>query len=102
MGFQVIVKQTPPEVAIASPVLSERLGGIVFGSDQGMVGQFNEVIARHTADELEKRQIKSGRSNKKTSTSWLSVHASQRGWKKPATLLKTISPSQALSWPLRL
>jgi F-type H+-transporting ATPase subunit gamma len=58
LGFQVIVKQMPPEVAIAMPVLSERLGGIVFGSDQGMVGQFNEVIARHTVDELKKRQVK--------------------------------------------
>jgi F-type H+-transporting ATPase subunit gamma len=58
MGFQVILKQKPSEVIMAEPVVSEHLGGIVFGSDQGMVGQFNEVIARHVATELKKKQIR--------------------------------------------
>jgi F-type H+-transporting ATPase subunit gamma len=57
LGFQVLLKQTPEGVAIAPPVLNERLGAIVFGSDQGMVGQFNEVVARHAAEELEKRKV---------------------------------------------
>ena len=58
MGFQVILKQKPSEVIMAEPVVSEHLGGIVFGSDQGMVGQFNEVIARHVATELKEKQIR--------------------------------------------
>jgi F-type H+-transporting ATPase subunit gamma len=58
MGFQVIFKQKPSGVIMAAPVVSEHLGGIVFGSDQGMVGQFNEVIARHAATELKERQIR--------------------------------------------
>ena len=57
MGFQVILKQKPEGVTMARPALNTRLGGIVFGSDQGMVGQFNEVIARYAATELEKRQV---------------------------------------------
>jgi F-type H+-transporting ATPase subunit gamma len=57
MGLQVLLRQKPPEVAISEPVISGRLGAIVFGSDQGMVGQFNEVIAQHVASELDKRQV---------------------------------------------
>lgn len=56
LGFQVLLKQKPPGVGLTQPALNERLGAIVFGSDQGMVGQFNEVIARHAAQELEQRK----------------------------------------------
>lgn len=58
MGFQILLKQKPAEVALAEPVLTDTLAAIVFGSDQGMVGQFNEVIAQHVATELEKRQVR--------------------------------------------
>jgi F-type H+-transporting ATPase subunit gamma len=58
MGFQVLLKQKYEGITMAKPAPSERLGGIVFGSDQGMVGQFNEVIARYTAAEIEKGQVK--------------------------------------------
>lgn len=61
LGFQIVLKQRPEGVALAPPVSNERLGAIVFGSDQGMVGQFNEVIVRHAAKELETRNI--GREN---------------------------------------
>jgi len=57
LGFQVLLKQKPPGVGLTQPALNERLGAIVFGSDQGMVGQFNEVIARHAAQELEQRNV---------------------------------------------
>ena len=58
MGFQVILKQKPSGVTMAPPVMGEHLGGIVFGSDQGMVGQFNEVIARHAVAEIKERQVR--------------------------------------------
>lgn len=58
MGLQVILKQKPEGIRIAEPVLKERLGAIIFGSDQGMVGQFNEVIARHAVREINKLQVK--------------------------------------------
>jgi F-type H+-transporting ATPase subunit gamma len=61
LGFQIVLKQRPEGMALAPPVPNNRLGAIVFGSDQGMVGQFNEVIARHAAKELETR--KAGRGN---------------------------------------
>ena len=57
LGFQVLLKQKPPGVVLTQLALNERLGAIIFGSDQGMVGQFNEVIARHAARELEQRNV---------------------------------------------
>lgn len=58
MGFQIILKQKPREVSMAQPVLNGRLGAVVFGSDQGMVGQFNEVIARYAANKMDKLRIR--------------------------------------------
>jgi F-type H+-transporting ATPase subunit gamma len=58
MGFQIILRNKPHGVTIAQPVLSERLGAIVFGSDQGMVGQFNEVITHHAANEMDKLEVR--------------------------------------------
>lgn len=57
LGFQVVMKQKPPGAALVQPALNDRLGAVVFGSDQGMVGQFNEVIVRHALGELRKRQV---------------------------------------------
>ncbi len=57
LGFQVMLKQKPPGVGLTQPALNEGVGAIVFGSDQGMVGQFNEVIARYAAQELEERKV---------------------------------------------
>ena len=57
LGFQIVLKQRPQGVALAPPALNNRLGAIVFGSDQGMVGQFNEVIARHAAGKLKTRKV---------------------------------------------
>jgi F-type H+-transporting ATPase subunit gamma len=57
LGFQVMLRQRPPGVRLSQPALNERVGAIVFGSDQGMVGQFNEVIARYAAQELEERKV---------------------------------------------
>lgn len=59
-GLQVVLKKRPEGIRIAEPVPKERLGAIVFGSDQGMVGQFNEVIARHAVSEMDKLQMKRG------------------------------------------
>jgi F-type H+-transporting ATPase subunit gamma len=43
-GFEIALRHRPEEIKIAQPVLSGPLGAIVFGSDQGMVGQFNQEI----------------------------------------------------------
>ncbi|MEJ2597478.1 MAG: F0F1 ATP synthase subunit gamma [Anaerolineales bacterium] len=47
MGLEISLRHRPEEIKIAQRVLSGPLGAIVFGSDQGMVGQFNQEIATH-------------------------------------------------------
>lgn len=42
-----------PEKAILSPVESN-VGAVVFGSDQGLVGQFNEILTRFVVEELDR------------------------------------------------
>lgn len=54
-GLQIVLRDRPPVPATSTPPLAgERLGVIVFGSEQGLAGQFNERIAaftlQHTAD----------------------------------------------------
>lgn len=58
MGFQIILRQRPTRIRMAKFVLNERLGAIVFGSDQGMVGQFNDVIAQYAAREMDNHQVR--------------------------------------------
>jgi F-type H+-transporting ATPase subunit gamma len=44
MGLQIALRHRPEQIVIAGSVLSGPLGVIVFGSDQGMVGQFNQQV----------------------------------------------------------
>jgi F-type H+-transporting ATPase subunit gamma len=44
MGFQVLFRNPPEELAMRHAGPGRQLGAIVFGSDQGMAGQFNEQI----------------------------------------------------------
>lgn len=48
MGLYVVLTNQVQEFTPAEPSLTGRFGAIVFGSDQGMVGQFNEQIAAYT------------------------------------------------------
>jgi F-type H+-transporting ATPase subunit gamma len=52
MGSQVALRHRPSEWTPARAAHTDRLGAVVFGSDQGMCGQFNEVIATWAMDEM--------------------------------------------------
>ena len=54
MGLQIALRHRPEEIKIAQRVLSGPLGAIVFGSDQGMVGQFNQEITNNALKVLKK------------------------------------------------
>jgi F-type H+-transporting ATPase subunit gamma len=54
MGLQVALRHRPEEIKIAQRVLTGRLGAIVLGSDQGMVGQFNQNVADYAFTVLRK------------------------------------------------
>ncbi len=60
MGLQVLLKNRPKGVSLIEPLLSDALGVVVFGSDQGMCGQFNEEIVSHAIDDMQEVGVPGG------------------------------------------
>ena len=58
-GLQIVLKMKPGGLNMSNQTLSRRLGAIVFGSDQGLCGSFNEQIAIYALNSM-----KTFRSNK--------------------------------------
>jgi F-type H+-transporting ATPase subunit gamma len=57
MGFQVLLHNTPHAVLPPETVPHSHTGVVIFGSDQGMCGQFNEQIATLALEELARLRI---------------------------------------------
>lgn len=57
MGFQVVLVGRPELIETASTAAEAPVGAIVFGSDQGMCGGFNERVADHAKRSLRRRGI---------------------------------------------
>jgi F-type H+-transporting ATPase subunit gamma len=57
MGFQVLLHNSPQAILSESAVSHSATGIIIFGSDQGMCGQFNEQIAAMALEELARLKI---------------------------------------------
>ncbi len=55
LGLLVALRNRPEGVALTDPVLSGSSGVVIFGSDQGMCGQFNEDIVSHAVEDM--RQV---------------------------------------------
>ncbi|TVQ44107.1 MAG: ATPase F1F0 subunit gamma [Gloeocapsa sp. DLM2.Bin57] len=53
MGIQILLKNHPQALLSMKAIVNQRLAVVVFGSDQGMCGQFNEKITQFTLDNLE-------------------------------------------------
>jgi len=59
MGFHILLQNRPDEeVFEARPVEKNRLCAIIFGSERGMCGQFNEKISAFSIDRMNKLAIK--------------------------------------------
>jgi F-type H+-transporting ATPase subunit gamma len=56
MGLQIVLRQSQ-ETTLSTRSRTPRLGAIVFGTDQGLCGQLNSVIASHALEEMEKSGI---------------------------------------------
>lgn len=52
MGFQVLLRNAPQAILPANEPPHHQTGVVIFGSDQGMCGQFNEQIANMAFEEL--------------------------------------------------
>lgn len=57
MGLQVIMRNRPREVITSRP-LHNRLGAVIFGSDQGFCGRFNEQISDYAIDRMNELKIR--------------------------------------------
>ena len=56
-GWQILLKNYPELLLKKSSQASQSMGLVVFGSDWGMCGQFNERIAEYTFNYLDSRSI---------------------------------------------
>ncbi len=56
MAFRIALRDIKPDFLLAEQKNAHRLGAIIFGSEQGMCGQFNEQIASFTLDHMAKIQ----------------------------------------------
>jgi F-type H+-transporting ATPase subunit gamma len=52
-GLQMVVHRAPEVLAPPSPARSGRSLAVVLGSDQGLVGRFNEMVAGYARDQME-------------------------------------------------
>ena len=56
LAFQVVIRNRPADLLFDRPPPGGRLGVLVFGSDQGLVGQFNERIAARALETMSRLQ----------------------------------------------
>jgi F-type H+-transporting ATPase subunit gamma len=57
MGLHIALRNRPEGVNVGEERPQDRLGAVVFGSDQGMCGQFNERIAAYAVERMDAMQI---------------------------------------------
>jgi F-type H+-transporting ATPase subunit gamma len=57
MGLQILLRNSEPRLSVERPKPLSRIGAIIFGSDQGLVGQFNRVITNHALAEMDRLQV---------------------------------------------
>ncbi|MFO8080596.1 MAG: F0F1 ATP synthase subunit gamma [Armatimonadota bacterium] len=60
LGLQVALRNRPEGVHLSAPRLRDALAVVVFGSDQGMCGQFNEDIASHAIEDMREIGVEGG------------------------------------------
>lgn len=58
MGLHIVFRDRSTRMRVAEPAAGDRLGAIVFGPDQGMVGKFNRQIATYAVDKMNALQVK--------------------------------------------
>ncbi len=56
LGLQALLRQQPPAISKAKKEPVATVGAVVFGSDHGLCGRYNESIASFAVGELDKRQ----------------------------------------------
>jgi F-type H+-transporting ATPase subunit gamma len=57
MGLQVVLRDRPQFMVMARPAPRDRLGAVIFGTDQGMVGALNEQVLSHAMDAMDNLNV---------------------------------------------
>lgn len=57
MGLQIVLKKSQGAFAPSSERIT-RLGAIVFGTDQGLCGQFNNIVVHNALEEMDKTGVR--------------------------------------------
>lgn len=57
LALQIVLQNSEVQITMERPSLQRRLGCILFGSDQGFVGQFNRVVAEHALKEMDSLEV---------------------------------------------
>ncbi|MHB9071952.1 MAG: F0F1 ATP synthase subunit gamma [Desulfobaccales bacterium] len=57
MGMQIVMRSRREEQAQPRPASGRRLGAIIFGSELGMCGQFNELLVSYALDRFNELQV---------------------------------------------
>lgn len=57
LGLQILLGAQSERIEIEEPPLHSNVGAIVLGTDQGMVGNFNDEITRFTLDQLDSMEL---------------------------------------------
>ncbi len=57
MGMQIVMRSHPEENTQTRPAPGRRLGAILFGSELGMCGQFNELLVSYALDRCNELQV---------------------------------------------
>lgn len=52
LGLQIILRDRSQEIQLTEEPAGQTLGAVIFGSDQGLVGQFNNIIANYALDRM--------------------------------------------------
>jgi F-type H+-transporting ATPase subunit gamma len=58
MGLQIALRERRGGGAASEQAKVNRIGAIVFGSDQGLCGQLNNIIAAHASEEMDRVGVK--------------------------------------------
>jgi F-type H+-transporting ATPase subunit gamma len=62
MGIQIVMRRNREEGARPEPVSGGRLGAVIFGSELGMCGQFNDLLVEYALDRC--RELQGGKENR--------------------------------------
>lgn len=60
MGLQILLRREETDIQLPGEPTGGRFGAVVFGSNQGMVGQFNQRVAAHAMEAMDRLQIEDG------------------------------------------